>query len=1501
MFDGKCEETESVVVVGVGASAGGLEATSQLVSSLDKNSELAFVVLQHLSPSHRSMLVEILERETELEVVAVEDGVKPESGTIYVVPASHNASMREGCLRLRQAPPEVAPKPSINEFFISLAADAGESSIGIVLSGTGSDGTAGLRAIQAAGGISIAQEPDTAKYSGMPLSAIESGVADFVLPPDEMAIRLNQLISGSEQSNEPVSAPAMQKLLNLLKKNCNVDFSGYKEGTLSRRVKRRLVATGHTDVEDYLAWVSTHTDELDLLSRDILISVTAFFRDTDAFEALRVQLQQVFSGRAPSEEVRIWVAGCASGEEAYSIAILVVEVLGDRVGSQPVQIFATDIDEDALNIARRGIYPAAALSTVSQERLQQYFHLVGKHYEVDKQLRDMVVFARHNLVDDPPFLRLDLVTCRNVLIYFDTALQSRVLQRFHFALRQAGLLFLGRSESVAHAEQLFSALERRERLFLKEGGAQVCQISSTSSKVKPRASLMRWNDHVRSMLDGLAEYMGATLALCDRQGRVQHTVGDVEHFLRFPVGSVDVSIYDLVDEVFQGEVMALLHRFNKVRTTQVGRPKHYRDQYWQVVICGVPGKESGASILMILPVPTSTRSGAQVLGVPPVLINDSIEDELTATREHLQSLIEELATANEEMQSLNEEAQASNEELQATNEELEAANEELQATNEELISLNEEHNVKTAELSRLTGEYSHLYDALDFPIMVFDPKGRLKRFNASASRRFNLRSTAVHQFATGLKLPSYLQPLEALMGQVLAHGDRVEQLIQGDGRCFQLSVTPGISARGELQTLVVILLDITDIVHAQADLESSQARLHTLMENTTVLLAMKDMTGRYLFANQRFLQAFEIDPEDYIGKSDFELFPSSFASSLWSQDLVAMRAEGIVDTEHQILVNRRNHIYRTVHQVLRSVKGHPEVIINESEDITRRKEAEDQLKIAAKVFEQAGEAIVVTDAQGCIQSINESFTDITGFKADDAVGHKIGDLLRSGRHSPEFYSQFWGELNSKGYWQGEIWNKRKNGEVYPEWLTINRIRDEQDASNDIYVAVFSDITNLKESQRKVEFLATHDPLTKLPNRNLFQDRLEHSLAYVRRHQAQMALLFIDLDNFKSINDTLGHDVGDMLLVEVAERLRKVLRDVDTVARVGGDEFTVILSECGPEHAEMTALRILNELSYQFDIVDRRLFVSASVGAAFYPLDAEDASGLIKAADTAMYQAKNDGRNRVRLFRPELRTELLQEAAIENALHEAIRDKALHFVIQPQFDAQDTSRLVGGEALIRWTDATLGVVSPAKFIPVAEKAGMMRGLGDLVKNMVMSTIVKWKHEGLYCPTISINVSAQNFRDSDFVERIHQLLDTHELSMDAIQLEITEGALLDEHNEAATVELFRGNGMALSIDDFGTGYSSLSYLKRLPLTELKIDKSFVDGLGQNENDEAIARAILALAKALSLRTVAEGVETQQQLNWLQQEGCDVIQGYLLSKPLMPDEFRAMLQLTGTSKEN
>ncbi|MCV6613421.1 MAG: EAL domain-containing protein, partial [Cellvibrionaceae bacterium] len=661
--------------------------------------------------------------------------------------------------------------------------------------------------------------------------------------------------------------------------------------------------------------------------------------------------------------------------------------------------------------------------------------------------------------------------------------------------------------------------------------------------------------------------------------------------------------------------------------------------------------------------------------------------------------------------------------------------------------------------------------------------------------------------------------------------------------------------------------------------------------------------GNYLYANEAFIDAFGLDPDNYEGKSDFELFPENCARSNWANDLEAIRNQQVVESETQFIRDGKVYIYRHVHQVLKDYKGKPNLIISEAEDITSRKQAEEKLTIAARVFQQAGEAIVVTDRNGRIQSINEAFSKLSGYSEQEANGEEIGKLLNSRRHSDDFFADMWHHLIERGHWQGEVWNRRKNGDVVSEWLTINSISN-ADNETECYISVFSDITSLKESQRKVEFLATHDALSGLPNRNLFMDRLDNALTRCRRNRSSLAVMFIDLDGFKTINDTLGHDIGDQLLIQVARKLQTLVRDIDTVSRLGGDEFTIALSECNPEEVQLIANRILDELSHPVEIEERKIFASASIGIALYPEDGSDSSGLLKAADTAMYKSKELGRNQYQFFHPNMRERLLKQSAMDNSIKKAIRLKQFRLVFQPKFSTAAPATMIGAEALLRWNQPELGEIPPAEFIPVAERNGSIIELSNLIIALLIEQLARLRSTGLVLPEIAFNVSARSFQQEAFVSSLSKTMQTYMLPPEQLKIEITEGAVMENNPTAIdNLEALRELGMGIAIDDFGTGYSSLSYLKQLPIDELKIDKSFVDGVGQDDNDEAISKAILSMAAALDLDVVAEGVETQAQLTWLQNNGCPMVQGYLLSPPLELEEFaeRVLQQQMVSAKDD
>ncbi|MBH3371232.1 EAL domain-containing protein [Pseudomonas carnis] len=551
------------------------------------------------------------------------------------------------------------------------------------------------------------------------------------------------------------------------------------------------------------------------------------------------------------------------------------------------------------------------------------------------------------------------------------------------------------------------------------------------------------------------------------------------------------------------------------------------------------------------------------------------------------------------------------------------------------------------------------------------------------------------------------------------------------------------------------------------------------------------------------------------------------------------------------------------------------------------KENRERLRQAAAVFDCTREGVLVTDTQGLIVHVNRAFMEITGYQRDDVMGQRPS-LFKSGRHSAHFYQQMFQALESTGEWSGEIWNRRKSGEVYPQWQTIRVIHDDQGQVSH-YVAVFSDISAMKNSEHELAHLAHHDPLTDLPNRLLFTDRAEQALASAQVHKRGCALLLMDLDHFKIINDSLGHNVGDQLLKLVAERLSGLFGPGVTLARLGGDEFAVLAESC-PQVVQAAALaqRMLNAMKDPFIFDGNQLFISASIGISLFPSDALSAEQLLRNADSALFKAKSAGREGYALYTEELTAHAQHRVEIAGELRRALDQHELRVYYQPVHDLHD-SRLVGVEALVRWQHPERGLVPPGEFIPIAERTGLIADIDAWVMDQACRQMCQWLADGAPLSFIAINVSSRLFARRELYEQVAQVLHTTGLDPAFLELEVTESAVMDDP-EVALEQLHRLRelGLRLAIDDFGTGYSSLLRLKRLPVQKLKIDQGFVAGLPWDEDDAAIVRVVIALAKSMGMQVHAEGIEQVEQARFLLDQECDMGQGYWFGRPMPADEI-------------
>ena len=866
-------------IVGIGASAGGLEALQSFFANTPIDTGLAFIVVQHLSPDYKSLMVELLSKYTEMAVLRVEgDGMPIEPNTVYLIPPKKNMVVVGGKLYLSEQPERHALNLPIDVFLRSLAEDQKERAIAVILSGTGSDGTRGVRAVKEEGGTIFVQDEASAKFNGMPKSAINTGLADYVLPPEEMPGALVNFIRHPFVSRPPhVRVEPLDydpdenfaRLFQMLQKKTKVDFTHYKPATVIRRIERRMGIVQVDSLDDYVVYLIKNPNEVDLLFKDLLIGVTKFFRDPDAWTVLRTQvLPGLFQSAKDDgrDSVRVWVAGCSTGEEAYTAAMLLQDCKEELGSTLEIKVFATDMDRGALEIAGLGIYPESIVADIDVTFLSRYFEKRPNGYQVKRNIRELVVFALQNLVKDPPFTKVHLICCRNLLIYLQPVVQKRVLSIFNYSLHPTGALFLGISETVGDMEDAFRAKDSRNRIYQHTGKGVLPLKGPLAMVTAPEYSARftrqtqpdAWPHNRAEMQEKyyheIINRLVSTLLVVSEERELLQTFGNPKAFLEFPVGNVHLDLLGMLPRELSLAVSSALHNVRKDKKPCEYSGVRVKDKgdvrLVDVKVDWLPANKSGGKYFLVQLAETARQAEEATQRLLTTAESDALyaqrvqdlEQEIQFTRENLQATIEELQTSNEELQ-------ASNEELLAANEELQSTNEELQSVNEELNTVNAEYQAKNIELTKVNLDLKNLMESTDLATLFLDKALRIRRFTPTMARTVSILPQDIGRPISDLAIPLVNQHL-AESQRVLANGEVVERQVQGGDKHFLLRMLPFINERNDIDGVVLTLVDVSSQKEVERALQNHINLIETILESSPAAQVMANAEGDITYANK---------------------------------------------------------------------------------------------------------------------------------------------------------------------------------------------------------------------------------------------------------------------------------------------------------------------------------------------------------------------------------------------------------------------------------------------------------------------------------------------------------------------------------------------------------------------------------------------------------------------------------------------------------------------------
>ncbi|WP_323247828.1 EAL domain-containing protein [Synechococcus sp. CCY9202] len=1503
---------EIAYVVGLGASAGGLEALQELVSYLLPGGGVSYVVAQHLAPDHRSLLVDLVSHTTSLKVVAAVNGMTLQDGVIVICPPNHDVAVEKNRLVISEPLPRFGPSPSVDVLFESLAEHWDERAVGVVLSGTGSDGARGLRAVRAAGGLTLVQSPENARFDGMPRAAISLGGAELVLSAREIGQRLAALVSSGADwigRSLPEPEPVMLSTISRqLKHAIGIDFSRYKETTLRRQVRRRMAIRQVSSIEDYLPLLGADPVEAHALAENLLVTVTSFFRNPDAFTALGQLLLHYLAKQEEGYCLRVWVPGCATGEEVYSLAMVVSELLNHPADlCRHLKIFGTDLDEASLSIARRAIYPISAAKAIPEALRAKFVTLTNGEMTLSETLRECAVFARHNVGEDPPFPRLDLISCRNTLIYFTAPLRDRVLSLFRYGLLPGGLLFLGSSESLNSRTAGFEAACAEQHLYRRTqeaesptrllppltSSSQLRVLTAFSGAAGNRVAIMREKvpeQHI-TLLEAMIRQLCHPCLILDEHHDLVEVHGNVTPYCRLPEGQVTTAASSYLRPELQAEARALFLIVRADGVPVVGQPLQLEGLEDKVRLEARPlraGERSLTILSFIAENPTETRTGP----VRSRLVERDtsfdqevkrLEEELLSSQDSLHRSLAELESANEELEASSEELQASSEELQSSNEELEASNEELQATNEALGTLNQQLRSRTDELQALNGDMENIQSSVSQGMVIVDQNLRVTRFTPLAVRVFALVDNDIGQMLPGVPTTVPLPNLRQALERVIRAGVREAIEARGPNIAYLAQILPYRDHRGGRHGAIVTLTDVTELVSLRERAESSLQQFTQLTDALQEAVWKRDRTMTVIdYVSQRM--------QSLTGWSMAELLehPEQLDEAIDPADRdrvnLARQAPDGWAVRYQLLRRDGQRIW-----VLETAKVISDTFVvgtlaDINEQHATEERAHDMSAIFEAVFQTQVFGVAILDDQHRVVMGNEALCKLVNLDATLIQGIPIS-LIASPGFEQEIVSAATDVLSGNALTATRTLQlKGKDGQA--PWVTAEVRRLPRPITNAVVLVIVQDVTSLRESTLQLERMARFDSATGLLNRLSFSEALNREIARSSREMLPLALAWVDLDHFKEINDQYGHAAGDEVLCAIGNRLQKEIRSgKDYVGRLGGDEFGVIIAGYADQH-ELDAIleRLMLGLSQPILAADVELKVGTSVGVAIYGKDATTVDDFLRAADAAMYGIKKQGGNTFQYFTEAMNAAAEQRRLLRRALAEAIASESFELYYQP-IVAATQGTLWGVEALIRWhRDGQ--VVSAGDFIEFAEQSGLIRELGPLTLRLLRADLERLSARGRSDLSVSLNMSVKQLEDPQLSSLLQSWPAAHGLK--GLVVEVVESILLPDNS--AALQVVHGlidHGAAISIDDYGTGYSNLRLLKMLEPAFIKLDRSLLLLSLEDDRGKQLMRSAIELAHGLGAVVVVEGISDPGMATFCQELGADYLQGFAIARPMpLPD---------------